>query len=162
MGRSVIGMRRSPCIVSLKGVLIVDREAVGAYKIRSEKKKRKRKVNRSRDAGCSDASVPSVAPKGSLQFFGSSIFSSNRPGLLMISFSKSHDHRRYQNSERGGKRIDDILLFRLPGRQQAKVCMTYFLPFLPNYLLTRTPTARLYLNFIRITTAERNSPVIVI
>ena len=42
----MIGTRRSPCIVSLKGVLVVDHEAVGAYKIRSEKKKRKRAINR--------------------------------------------------------------------------------------------------------------------
>jgi hypothetical protein len=44
MGRSVIGMHRLPCIMSLKGVLVVDCKAVGAYKIRSEKKKRKEKI----------------------------------------------------------------------------------------------------------------------
>jgi hypothetical protein len=46
MGRSVIGMCRLACIVSLKGVLVVDHEAVRVYKIRSEKKKRKRAINR--------------------------------------------------------------------------------------------------------------------
>ena len=51
MGRSVIGMHRSPCIVSLKGVLVVDREAVGAYKIKSEKRKRTERSTGSRDAG---------------------------------------------------------------------------------------------------------------
>ena len=37
-------MHRLPCIMSLKGVLVVDCKAVGAYKIRSEKKKRKEKI----------------------------------------------------------------------------------------------------------------------
>ena len=51
-----------------------------------------------------------------------------------------------------------ILTFGTPA---SKACMTWSLPFSPNFLLARATAAISYPNFIRFTTAERNSLVMI-